>query len=165
MGKKHQPKADNLLAQNKKARHDYNILETYEAGIALTGTEIKSVRAGKVTLRDGFARVRNNEAWLENVHISRTRKATSSTKTRCATASSCCTSEKSRSSWPPPCSRATPSCRCACTSSTLRQGAHRRGRREKELRQTRNVEAQGSTARHPTRLEGPLLTRSGAVFL
>ena len=70
MGKKHQPKADNLLAQNKKACHDYNILETYEAGIALTGTEIKSVRAGKVTLRDGFARVRNNEAWLENVHIS-----------------------------------------------------------------------------------------------
>ncbi|WP_225049162.1 SsrA-binding protein SmpB [Lacticaseibacillus kribbianus] len=70
MAKKMQPKPDNLLAQNKKARHDYNILDTYEAGIALTGTEIKSVRAGKVNLKDGFARVRNNEAWLENVNIS-----------------------------------------------------------------------------------------------
>ncbi|WP_390407798.1 SsrA-binding protein SmpB [Lacticaseibacillus jixiensis] len=69
MAKKMKPKPDNLLAQNKKAYHDYNILETYEAGIALTGTEIKSVRAGKTTLRDGFARVRNGEVWLENVHI------------------------------------------------------------------------------------------------
>ncbi|WP_461213291.1 SsrA-binding protein SmpB [Lacticaseibacillus sp. GG6-2] len=69
MAKKMKPKPDNLLAQNKKARHDFNILETYEAGIALTGTEIKSVRAGKTTLRDGFARIRNGEAWLENVHI------------------------------------------------------------------------------------------------
>lgn len=69
MAKKMKPKADNLLAQNKKARHDYTILDTYEAGIALTGTEIKSVRAGKVTLRDGYVRVRGGEAWLENVHI------------------------------------------------------------------------------------------------
>lgn len=69
MARKMKPKPDNLLAQNKKARHDFNILETYEAGIALTGTEIKSVRAGKTTLRDGFARIRNGEAWLENVHI------------------------------------------------------------------------------------------------
>lgn len=70
MAKKQKPKPDNLLAQNKKANHDYTILETYEAGIALTGTEIKSVRAGKLNLKDGFARVRNGEAWLENVHIS-----------------------------------------------------------------------------------------------
>ncbi|MGO2475353.1 MAG: SsrA-binding protein SmpB [Lacticaseibacillus paracasei] len=70
MAKKHRQKPDNLLAQNKKAGHDYNILDTYEAGIALTGTEIKSVRDGKLNLRDGFARIRNNEAWLENVHIS-----------------------------------------------------------------------------------------------
>jgi len=68
--KKQKPKPSNLLAQNKKAGHDYNILETYEAGIALSGTEIKSVRAGKVNLKDGFARIRNGEAWLENVHIS-----------------------------------------------------------------------------------------------
>lgn len=58
------------LAQNKKVRHDYNILETVEAGIVLTGTEIKSVREGRVTLKDGFAQIKNDEAWLENVHIS-----------------------------------------------------------------------------------------------
>ncbi|KRM88393.1 SsrA-binding protein SmpB [Lacticaseibacillus thailandensis] len=70
MAKKHRQKPANLLAQNKKARHDYNIGDTYEAGLALTGTEIKSVRAGKMNLKDGFARIRNGEAWLENVHIS-----------------------------------------------------------------------------------------------
>lgn len=70
MAKKMKPKPANQLAENKKARHDYNILETYEAGLVLTGTEIKSVRDGKTNLRDGFIRVRNNEAWLENVHIS-----------------------------------------------------------------------------------------------
>lgn len=68
--RKMKPKPDNLLAQNKKAYHDYTIEDTYEAGIALSGTEIKSVRAGRVNLADGFARVRNDEAWLENVHIS-----------------------------------------------------------------------------------------------
>jgi len=68
--RKHKPTPDNALAQNKKARHDYNIGDTYEAGIVLTGTEIKSVRAGKMNLKDGFARIRNGEVWLENVHIS-----------------------------------------------------------------------------------------------
>ena len=66
---KSKPK-DNALAQNRKARHDYNILETYEAGIALTGTEIKSVRASRINLKDGFAQVKNGEVWLMNVHIS-----------------------------------------------------------------------------------------------
>ena len=70
MAKKMKPKADNVLAQNKKARHDYNILDTYEAGIALTGTDIKSVLDGKTNLRDGFVRITNDEAWLVNVHIS-----------------------------------------------------------------------------------------------
>lgn len=60
---------DKPLAQNKKARHDYTIFETYEAGIVLTGTEIKSVRQAKIQLRDGFARVRDGEVWLANVHI------------------------------------------------------------------------------------------------
>ncbi|PIO83865.1 SsrA-binding protein [Loigolactobacillus backii] len=67
---KQQKKQDNVLAQNKKARHDYSILETYEAGVALTGTEIKSVRAGRMNLKDGFARIHSDELWLENVHIS-----------------------------------------------------------------------------------------------
>ncbi|HEX5564982.1 MAG TPA: SsrA-binding protein SmpB, partial [Sporosarcina sp.] len=58
------------VAQNKKANHDYFIEETFEAGIVLQGTEIKSVRNGKVQLRDAFVRIRNNEAWISNMHIS-----------------------------------------------------------------------------------------------
>lgn len=59
----------NVVAHNKKARHDYTIVDTYEAGIVLTGTEIKSVRAARITLKDGFAQIKNGEAWLNNVHI------------------------------------------------------------------------------------------------
>ena len=61
---------DNVVAQNKKAYYDYEITETFEAGIVLTGTEIKSVRQARINIRDGFARVRNGEVWLSNVHIS-----------------------------------------------------------------------------------------------
>ncbi|UQS85093.1 SsrA-binding protein SmpB [Apilactobacillus apisilvae] len=68
--KRKQTKNDNLMAQNRKARHDYRVLQTYEAGIALTGTEIKSVRAHRVNLKDGFAQIRNGQATLMNVHIS-----------------------------------------------------------------------------------------------
>ncbi len=58
-----------MVCQNKKAFHDYHILETYEAGMALKGTEVKSLRAGKGNLRDSFARVEGGELWLENMHI------------------------------------------------------------------------------------------------
>ena len=58
------------LAQNKKASHDYFIEETYECGIVLTGTEIKSVRMGKVNISDSFATIRNGEAYVHNMHIS-----------------------------------------------------------------------------------------------
>ena len=58
------------IATNRKALHDYSIEDIYEAGVALTGTEIKSVRAGRVNLRDGYVQIRNGEAWLLNVHIS-----------------------------------------------------------------------------------------------
>src|SRR5512140_1251684 len=58
-----------VVATNRKAYHDYHIEETHEAGIALTGTEIKSVRAGSVNLRDSYAQVKNGEMWLMNVHI------------------------------------------------------------------------------------------------
>ncbi|WP_125544409.1 SsrA-binding protein SmpB [Levilactobacillus lindianensis] len=61
---------DNLLAQNRKARHDYRVTETVEAGLVLTGTEIKSVRERRINLQDGFAQIRNGEAWLMNIHIS-----------------------------------------------------------------------------------------------
>src|ERR687887_612029 len=58
-----------VIAENRRARHEYFILETIEAGLALTGTEIKSIRAGKVSLQEGFARVENGEAWLEEVYV------------------------------------------------------------------------------------------------
>lgn len=64
----------NLIAQNKKARHDYFIKDTFEAGIALTGTEIKSIRARRISLRDGFVQIINGSAFLENVHISEYRQ-------------------------------------------------------------------------------------------
>jgi SsrA-binding protein len=62
--------AQKSIAENRKAFHDYHILETFEAGIALVGTEVKSIREGNVNLRDSFARVEGGEVWLYNVHIS-----------------------------------------------------------------------------------------------
>ncbi|MFD1739406.1 SsrA-binding protein SmpB [Bacillus salitolerans] len=59
-----------VVAQNKKANHDYFIEETYEAGIVLQGTEIKSIRNGRINLRDSFARVHRGEVFLYNAHIS-----------------------------------------------------------------------------------------------
>ena len=59
-----------IVSDNRQARFLYEILETYEAGIELKGTEVKSIRAGKANLRDGYAIIRNGEIWLLNVHIS-----------------------------------------------------------------------------------------------
>ncbi|MEV0698574.1 SsrA-binding protein SmpB [Saccharopolyspora sp. NPDC050389] len=58
-----------VIAQNRKARHDWAVLDTYESGIVLTGTEVKSLRQGKAQLVDGFATVDDGEVWLRNVHI------------------------------------------------------------------------------------------------
>jgi SsrA-binding protein len=58
------------IAVNRRAWHDYFVDETYEAGMVLTGTEVKSLREGRANLRDGFVRLDGREAWLENVHIS-----------------------------------------------------------------------------------------------
>ena len=58
-----------LIAQNRKARHDYHIDETFEAGLVLTGTEVKSLRAGRASLIDGYAVVMDGELWLQGVHI------------------------------------------------------------------------------------------------
>ncbi len=69
MAKQQMARGPRTVATNRKARHDYHVEETFEAGIALTGTEIKSVRQGQVNLRDGFVLIRNGEAWLLNVHI------------------------------------------------------------------------------------------------
>ena len=57
------------IAKNRKAYHNYHILEEFEAGIVLTGTEVKAIRESRVNLRDSFARVRTGEVWLENCHI------------------------------------------------------------------------------------------------
>lgn len=58
-----------LVAQNRKARHDYHIDDRYEAGLVLTGTEVKSLREGRASLVDGYAAVKEGEVWLHNVHI------------------------------------------------------------------------------------------------
>lgn len=58
-----------LIAQNKKGRHDYFIDEVFEAGLVLTGTEVKSLRAGRATLTDGYASIKEGELWLSGVHI------------------------------------------------------------------------------------------------
>jgi SsrA-binding protein len=58
-----------VIARNRRARHEYEILETVEAGLVLTGTEVKSLRAGRASLADGFALITDSEAWLHGVHI------------------------------------------------------------------------------------------------
>jgi len=58
-----------MIARNRRARHDYHIEEVYEAGLVLTGTEVKSLRAGRASLTDGFGQVSDHEVWLHNVHI------------------------------------------------------------------------------------------------
>jgi SsrA-binding protein len=59
-----------IVAENRKARHDFTIVDQYEAGIMLTGTEVQSMRLGKVNLKDSYAKVKNGEVWLHQVHIS-----------------------------------------------------------------------------------------------
>ena len=62
-------KGNKLIAQNKKARHEYTILDTYECGMVLTGTEVKSLREGRANLVDGYAYIQGHEAWIDNVFI------------------------------------------------------------------------------------------------
>ena len=70
MDKTEREKAQTSIAENRKAFHDYHLLETFEAGIVLLGTEVKSIREGRVNLRDSFARVEDGEVFLYNVNIS-----------------------------------------------------------------------------------------------
>ncbi len=63
------PKGVKLVASNRKARHDYDVLDTFEAGMALVGTEVKSFRDGKVQLKDSYARMEAGELWLFGVHV------------------------------------------------------------------------------------------------
>ncbi len=66
-----EPMSDNvkIIVQNRKARYDYEVLDTYEAGIVLQGTEVKALRIGKANLQDSYARVENGEVYLHNLHI------------------------------------------------------------------------------------------------
>lgn len=66
-GRQHE--GEHTVASNRKARHDYDILETYECGIVLTGSEVKSLRAGRSSLADAYARVERGEVWLEGMHV------------------------------------------------------------------------------------------------
>jgi SsrA-binding protein len=59
-----------VIAENKKARFDYELMETYEAGIELTGPEVKSIREGHISLKESFASVKDNQVWLNNAHVS-----------------------------------------------------------------------------------------------
>lgn len=68
--RKRAAESDGTLARNRQATHEYSILETFEAGVELTGTEVKSLRAGRTQLREGYVRIENGEAWLLQVHIS-----------------------------------------------------------------------------------------------
>ncbi|NOZ70460.1 MAG: SsrA-binding protein SmpB [Chloroflexi bacterium] len=69
MSKQNQTPGVKVIARNKKAYHDYHIIDTIEAGMVLTGTEIKSIRLGRVNLRDAYVLIRDGEAWLINAHI------------------------------------------------------------------------------------------------
>lgn len=67
---KERARAQRIIAENRKALHDYHVLESWEAGVMLLGTEVKAIREGRVNLRDSYARVDKGEIWLSNVHIS-----------------------------------------------------------------------------------------------
>ena len=67
---KKQKKSPNIIASNKKARHDYSIMQTFQAGVALEGWEVKSIRAGKTQLKESYVILKNGEAWLIGAHIS-----------------------------------------------------------------------------------------------
>ena len=70
MSKSDREAAQKIIAENRKASHDYHLLETFEAGVALLGTEVKSIREGRVNLRDSFARLEDGEVWVHNINIS-----------------------------------------------------------------------------------------------
>ena len=89
--------AQKIIADNRKAHHDYHLLDTFEAGIALLGTEVKSIREGGANLRDSFARDRGGEVWIYNVHISPYAIAATAITIPRAAASCCCTGRRSRS--------------------------------------------------------------------
>jgi len=69
MAKSNEANGRKVVASNRRARRNYTVIDTYECGIALTGSEVKSLRAGQVQLKDSFGAIRGDEIWLENLHI------------------------------------------------------------------------------------------------
>jgi len=89
--------ARRVIAENRKARHDYHVIETFESGVALLGTEVKAIREGRVNLRDSYARVEGGQVWMLNVHISP--YSHRGYAQSCASGSSCSIDMKFESSW------------------------------------------------------------------
>lgn len=87
-----------IIASNRKARHDYSVLDTYEAGVVLMGTEVKALREGRASLVDGFATIDDGEVWLQGVHIAEYAQGTWTNHAPAASASCCCTRPRS-SGW------------------------------------------------------------------
>ena len=86
-----------VVAQNRKARHDYFIEETFEAGLVLTGTEVKSLRAGRASIAESYAAERDGELYLVNAHIPEYKPARASTTSPAGRASCCCIAASSTS--------------------------------------------------------------------
>ena len=106
-----------LIARNRRAFHDYAFSDRYEAGIALQGTEIKSIREGQASLREGYVRLVDGEAWLEGVHIPPYLEGSYHNHEPTRPGDCCCTS-RSCASWSSrPVHVATPLSRYACTTS------------------------------------------------
>ena len=116
---RHMAGGTKLIAENRRARHDYHLLERYEAGIALTGTEVKSLRAGRADLARAFADVRDGEVWLMGAHIDEYAQGTSPTTSPTATESFSSTAKRSTPSWA---RRASAASRSSPRASTSRTG-------------------------------------------
>lgn len=85
-------RGEKQLAENRKARHEYFIEDTYECGMALVGTEVKSIRLGKVNIKDSYVKIKNGEAFVVGMHISPYERAISSIVIPSASANCCCIS-------------------------------------------------------------------------
>nr|WP_306304006.1 SsrA-binding protein [Desulfosarcina cetonica] len=87
-----------IVAENRKARHDYTIEDTYETGIVLVGTEVKSLRMGKANLKDSYARIKNGEVFVYQMHIGAIPSPITTIMIPCGRANCCCTITKSKRS-------------------------------------------------------------------
>jgi len=110
--------AEKLIADNRKARHEYQLLERVEAGLVLTGTEVKSLRAGRATLGQAYADVRDGEAWLHGAEIAVYDQGKGPTTSPPDPGSSCCTAGRSTASTARFARRASRSSRRGSTSRT-----------------------------------------------